>query len=92
MPSTAIPSHVIGAVLGAALVLPFLAAPDPASRPFIAVSSGLRTAYYLLLIACGRWRRAGGCGRYSAMHAPIRWWRRSAGSRRPARTASHCGR
>lgn len=86
MPSTAIPSHVIGAVLGAALLhagwnavlkrrgeplfatvlvcagaalaaalaLPFLAAPDAASWPFIAASSVLQTAYYLLLIATYR--------------------------------------
>lgn len=86
MPSTAMPAHVIGAVLGAALlhagwnavlkrrgeplfatvlvcagaalaaalVLPFLIAPDPASWPFIAASSVLQTAYYLLLIATYR--------------------------------------
>jgi drug/metabolite transporter (DMT)-like permease len=43
-----------GAALAAAIALPFLAAPDPASWPFIAVSSVLQTVYYLLLIATYR--------------------------------------
>lgn len=43
-----------GAALLAAVALPFLPAPDVASWPFIAVSSVLQIAYYLLLAAAYR--------------------------------------
>ena len=43
-----------GAAVAAALLLPFLPAPQPASWPFIAASSLLQSAYYLLLIATYR--------------------------------------
>jgi drug/metabolite transporter (DMT)-like permease len=42
---------VAGGALASALLLPFLAAPAPASWPFIAASSLAQTVYYLLLIA-----------------------------------------
>lgn len=41
---------VAGAAAVAALMLPFLPAPLPASWPFIAASSAIQTVYYLLLI------------------------------------------
>lgn len=43
-----------GAALLAALSLPFLAAPAPASWPFIALSGAIHIAYYLLLAAAYR--------------------------------------
>lgn len=43
-----------GAALLAAVALPFLPAPDPASWPFIGLSTGLQIAYYLLLAAAYR--------------------------------------
>ena len=42
---------VAGGALASAVLLPFLAAPQPASWPFIAASSLTQTVYYLLLIA-----------------------------------------
>lgn len=45
---------VAGAAFSAALLLPFLPAPARASWPFIAASSVLQTAYYLLLAATYR--------------------------------------
>lgn len=46
---------VVGGAAGcAAILLPFLDAPAPASWPFIAASSVLQTAYYLLLAATYR--------------------------------------
>lgn len=45
---------VAGAAGCAAILLPFLDAPAPASWPFIAASSVLQTAYYLLLAATYR--------------------------------------
>jgi drug/metabolite transporter (DMT)-like permease len=45
---------VAGAGACAAVLLPFLDAPAPASWPFIAASTALQTAYYLLLAATYR--------------------------------------
>ena len=45
---------VLGGALTSALLLPFMAAPLPASWPFIAASSATQCAYYLLLIEAYR--------------------------------------
>jgi drug/metabolite transporter (DMT)-like permease len=45
---------VLGGALASALLLPFMAAPAPASWPFIAASSLAQCAYYLLLIEAYR--------------------------------------
>lgn len=45
---------LLGGTLWALLVLPFIAAPAPASWPFIAVSGGLEVLYFTLLAAAYR--------------------------------------